>query len=313
MIVDRIIAWSLTFALTFFPTLASAQSPQVQQLLLMAGKGAPGGVGLMLDGITTGIKACYSTRKLLTAYAGAALTVTRLSDSTTQAIGFSSNVLDSAALSSFCTGTTCVATTWNDQCGGGFNHSAPATANAPILYQAGAINSINTKPALLGVSATPTSLNNGSLTANPVNTLWQSAVLSWTSGNSGITGSLTATGALEWRVDSAGTLDLLKANTASIGTSSSALTTATGAIVEAQYNSTTGAFSFWINRTAAGTGTSIQTLTAGTSQLMAGRATSGESFNGSIGEIIEYDLVGGIPGASQTSIENNQRAYWGTP
>jgi len=43
MIADRIIVWSLAFALAFFPALASAQSPQVQQLLLGAGKGAPGG------------------------------------------------------------------------------------------------------------------------------------------------------------------------------------------------------------------------------------------------------------------------------
>jgi hypothetical protein len=38
-----------------------------------------------------------------------------------------------------------------------------------------------------------------------------------------------------------------------------------------------------------------------------------EYLNGNIGEYISYDLVGGIPGASQTSIENNQKAYWGTP
>jgi len=299
----RVLLLALSLGLTPALALAAGWLPLVKS----------SGSGLMLDGITAGIKACYSTRKILTAYAGSALTVTRLSDTTTQAIGFSSNVLDGAALSAFCSGTTCVVTTWNDQCGGGFNHSAPATANAPILYQTGAINAINTKPALLGVGASSTSLTNGSLAANPVNTLWQSAVLSWTSGDSGITGSTLTAGALEWRVDNAGTLSILKASTASIGTSSSSLTTATGAIVEAQYNSTTGAFSFWVNRTAAGTGTSIQALTAGTSQLMAGRGAGSESFTGSIGEIIEYDLVGGIPGTSQTSIENNQRAYWGTP
>lgn len=44
MIADRIIVWSLAFALAFFPALASAQSPQIIQTVIMgAGKGVPGG------------------------------------------------------------------------------------------------------------------------------------------------------------------------------------------------------------------------------------------------------------------------------
>lgn len=270
------------------------------------------GGALVLDGITTGIKAAYSTRKLLTTYAGSAIQVQRLSDNTTLNIGFVANALDTASLATFCSGTTGVVSIWYDQSGGGFDQTAAASA-APIIYQTGATNTLNGKPAILG-NTSGTLLTNASLTANPVNTLYQNAIISWTSGDSGISGGNAANGALEWRVDlGTGILELLKASVASIGTSSISVTTATGALVEAQYNSSTGAFSFWVNRSAAGTGTSAQTLTAGNVKLFSGYGSNNDSFNGSIGEVIMYDLVGGIPGASQTSITANQSSYWGTP
>lgn len=307
----RFFSFVVAAALALAP--ASAQSPQVRALLLGVGKPAAVAAGLPLDGLTTGIKAAYSTRKLLTAYGGSAIRVQR-TDTTQLDIGFAANVLDTAALASFCSGVTCAVVTWYDQGGGGFDQVSTA-AFAPIIYQSGAVNAINSKPALLGVSATPTTMSNPSLDGNPVNTLYQNAVISWTSGTGAISGGkITPSGALEWRVDNTtGTLNLLKAGTASIGTSSTPVTTATGAITEVQYNSSTGLYSFWVNRSAAGTGTSAQTLTAATSQLFAGSGSGAESFNGSIGEVIMYDLVGGIPGASQSSITLNQKAYWGTP
>jgi hypothetical protein len=267
---------------------------------------------LPLDGISTGVKACYSTRQLLTSYGGNAMTVTRSSDSTTQAIGFSSNVLNTTALASFCSGTTCKVTTWNDQCGGGFDQTRVATS-APIIYQSGATTVINGKPAVLFVSATPTYFSS-TITPNPVNTLYQNAVIqiASTAFNQAISGPASGAG-LEWRFNSStGTMSLLKATVANIGTSTNAVAASTAAVAESQYNSSTGAFAFWINRASGGTGTQAESLAAGTQNLGAAVAAS-EFFNGSIGEYISYDLVGGIPSGSQTSIENNQKAYWGTP
>lgn len=264
--------------------------------------------GLPLDGITTGIKLAISTRKLRTAYAGSAIRVDH--GGTQRDIGFVSNVLDTATLATECAGVTCKVVTWYDQsgaAGGPFDHTVVIT-NAPTIYQSGAVNAINSKPALLFSSAQ--FLSNTSLSANPVNTLYENAVISWTSGTGGIVGASGA-GGLEWRVDGP-TMSLLKAQTAGIGTSTLSLTAATGAVVEAQYNSTTGLYSFWLNRAAAGSATLAQALTATTSQIGVGSGIS-EPFNGSIGEVILYDLGGGIPGASQTSITLNQKAYWGTP
>jgi len=296
----------LTLALLFQSTMGYSQG------LMTLGAGsvaAPQAVvtGLPLDGITTGIKAAYSTRKLLTAYAGSAIQVQETTGNTTTNIGFVANVLDTATLSTFCSGKTCKAITWYDQSGGGFDHTI-GIGNAPTIFQSGAVNVINSKPALLFSLAQ--FLSNASLSANPINTLYENAVISWTSGTGGIVGA-SGSGGMEWRVDGP-TISLLKAQTAGIGTSTLSLTAATGAVVEAQYNSSSGAFSFWLNRATAGTGTSAQTLTATTSQIGIGSGIS-EPFNGSIGEVILYDLVGGIPGASQSSITLNQKAYWGTP
>ena len=270
----------------------------------------PGGApaGLPLDGISTGIKAAFSTRRLLTAYTGPALQVTRASDSTTSNIGFVSNVLDTATLATFCTGTTGSVTTWFDQGGGGFNMTPGV---APVIFQSGAVTTINGKPAVSFASSQ--FLNSAALTANPVNTLYQNAVISVASlaATNAIAGP-SGPEALYFRVDTSGVLDLENAGIIAIGTSSNAVTVATGAVVEAQYNSTTGAFSFFINRASGGTGTSTQTFTARNLQL-GSFSNAGETYDGLIGEYIAYDLVGGIPTASQTSIENNQKAYWGTP
>ncbi len=160
-----------------------AQSNIVGAGIFGDAKKVSGGGGLMLDGITTGIKAAYSTRKLLTAYAGNALQAKRDSDSTTQNIGFALNVLDTAALATFCSGTTCHVSIWYDQSGGGNNLIVDPLPNSlPIIYQSGAVNAINTKPALLfvlaGTLAGASGLYNAALSPNPTNTLFQNAVVS---------------------------------------------------------------------------------------------------------------------------------------
>jgi alpha-L-arabinofuranosidase B-like protein len=268
------------------------------------------GGGLPLDGISTGIKAAYSTRQLLTAYAGPAMQVTRASDSTTSNIGFVSNVLDTTSLSTFCASTTCTVTTWFDQSGGGFN-LIPGTA-APVIFQSGAVTTINGKPAVSFVAASSQFLKNTSLTSNPVNTLYQNAVIVVNSLGAvqPIWGS-TASGLL-FDVNTTGNLDLTAPGVVDFATSTNAVTAATGAVVENQYNSTTGAFSFFINRASGGTGTSVQSFPADTT-LLGDYGNGFFKLDGFIGEAISYDLVGGIPSASQTSIENNQKTYWGTP
>jgi Alpha-L-arabinofuranosidase B, catalytic len=273
----------------------------------------PGGAspaGLPLDGISTGIKAAFSTRQLLSSYVGPAMQVTRASDSTTANIGFVGNVLDTATLATFCAGTTGSVTTWFDQGGGGFN-LIPGTA-APVIFQSGAVITINSKPAVSFTAASAQFLKNTSLTSNPVNTLYQNAVIIVNSFATvmPIMGS-TASGLL-FDIATTGVLDITAPGVVMIAESTNAVTAATGAVVENQYDSTTGAWAFWINRASGGTGSSPQTFPADT-VLLGDYGNGFFKLDGSIGEYIAFDLVGGIPTASQTSIENNQKAFWGTP
>lgn len=308
MFMVRIVA-----ALLFVGLLCLAQQPRAQ--LTMTGVGADFGSATasccVLDGITTGIKAAYSTRKLLTAYAGSALRVQRASDSNQQDIGFASNVLNTSSLGTFCSGTTCTVVTWYDQSGGGFDLTV-SSSSAPIIFQSGATNTINSQPAVLFIAASSDGLDNASLSANPTNTLFQNAVIS-ANNHTGAMVAGVSSGGLEWRVDATtGDMELLSAGTAGIATSTSAVSFATGAVVESSYNSSSGAWAFWINRSTAGAGTQTQSLSA--SALRVGRQISpNESFDGSIGEVILYDLIGGISGGARLQIENNQKTYWGTP
>jgi hypothetical protein len=124
-----------------------------------------------------------------------------------------------------------------------------------------------------------------------------------------------AVAALQWDVASL-TLRLVQSVTAVIASSTSSITSGVGGVVETQYNSSTGAWSFWINRTSAGSGTQTATLSSSNGMNLCdqfGISGNAEYFDGSIGEIIMYDLSGGIPSGSRTSIENNQQTYWGTP
>jgi hypothetical protein len=275
--------------------------------------------GLMLDGITAGIKAAYSTRKLLTAYAGPAIRVERTSDGTPQDIGFSSNVIDTATLATFCSGTTGKVIKWYDQSGNGNDqdNTDSTISNSPIIYQAGAVVFINTtRPALL-FDGNHDALGAVSMSSSPVDTLYQAVVLRPDSfaSDATVTGGRSGTnGALQWRIDGggAGTQSLLSNGVAGIGTSSSPLTVSQAAVIESQYNSSTGAYSFWLNGATSGTGTQARTLNANIASIGAcGLALQTETFNGAIGEIVMYDQVGSF--ASRAAVAANQKAYWGTP
>lgn len=78
------------------------------------GKGPPGGASFALPGTPV---AAYSTRKVIAAYAGNDVQLTRTSDSTTQNIGFVGSDFDVATANTFCALTLCQITIWYDQMG----------------------------------------------------------------------------------------------------------------------------------------------------------------------------------------------------
>lgn len=115
--------------------------------------------------------AAYSLRKLSTAYTGSAIRVRRASDNTEQDIGFVSNVLDTSALTTFCSGTNGFVKTWYDQSGNARNATQNTAANQPQIVSSGSVILENGKPALqfdgtndgFGLSIpSPSSLGGGS-------------------------------------------------------------------------------------------------------------------------------------------------------
>jgi hypothetical protein len=91
-------------------------------------------VGLPLD-VATGAAAAYSTRKLRTAYAGAAINVRRSSDSTAQDIGFVGNSFDAASFTSFIGGGNGFEAIAYDQSGNANNMAQATAANQCQVQQ----------------------------------------------------------------------------------------------------------------------------------------------------------------------------------
>ena len=94
----------------------------------------------------SGAAAAYSLRKLRTAYTGNAIRVRRASDNTEQNIGFVNNELDTASLTSFCSGTNGFVTTWYDQSGNNRNMTQSTAANQPQIVISGNVIIQGTKP-----------------------------------------------------------------------------------------------------------------------------------------------------------------------
>lgn len=92
-----------------------------------------------LDGFTAPAVA-YGTRRLLTAWTGDALTITRESDDDTLDIGFlDDDTIDAAAADDFCAGTVGRITQVYDQTGGG-NHATASVETAPVWDSTKLIN-----------------------------------------------------------------------------------------------------------------------------------------------------------------------------
>jgi hypothetical protein len=94
----------------------------------------------------------YSVRKLRAAYTGNAIRVRR-TDLTESDIGFTAaGNLDTTALLAF-TGTGALdngfVTTWYDQSGNALNATQTTAINQPIIVSAGALITVNSKPAIL--------------------------------------------------------------------------------------------------------------------------------------------------------------------
>lgn len=266
------------------------------------------GGGLMLDGVSD-VVAAYSTRQLRTAYAGSAIRVQRSSDSTEQDIGFSAGVLDTAALAAFVGASNGTLVKWYDQSGNA--NDLTAVPAGPTVRASSANIVINTtRPAMRITGNLPT----GTYSVNPTNTrrVFAVAKKDSLSGGGALLGA-SATGGFLFRVEATtGNLQLLKQAALNLATSTSGIAAATASVMEASYNPSSGAYTFYVDGTAAGSGTNAQTMTAATPYL-GGTNGAGDTFAGEIGELVITDASGDIPSGTRTAIEDNMQAYWGTP
>lgn len=88
----------------------------------------------LLDSYSTNLAYGYALVPLISSYAGSAVRVRRASDNTEQDIGFNGLALDTASLTSFCTGTNGFVVTWYDQSGNARNATQSTTSNQPKIY-----------------------------------------------------------------------------------------------------------------------------------------------------------------------------------
>ena len=100
---------------------------------------APAFTGLLNETYGSGAEAAYSTRRL-NGNVTECMVIRRASDSTTTTIGFDSNGnIDEAAITTFCSGTTCTVETWKDQSSNGNDATQSTPANQPTIYTGGAL------------------------------------------------------------------------------------------------------------------------------------------------------------------------------
>ena len=135
------------------------------------------------------------------------------------------------------------------------------------------------------------------------------AVIKPTSFSSPNTIICGGTGAFQFRVETSGDLGMLKAAVAAIGTSSSALTASTWVQVNGTYNSSTGAYAFRSARSANGSGTSVQSISANTNGIGWNSGTAGEDFTGQFAELLVFARV--LTSTEITEIETYLNGKWG--
>lgn len=90
-------------------------------------------------GYTSSFVAYSVARKLSSTYTGSALRVKRSNDNSEQDIGFSNNILDTSALSSFVGANTGTVVTLYDQSGNGVDLTGGGTNGGPTIVSAGTL------------------------------------------------------------------------------------------------------------------------------------------------------------------------------
>lgn len=307
MIADRILAWSLAFALAWFPVLASAQSPQVRAAVLLAGQGAPGGVTYQGPGdVLASATAFYSCARVYQAsLASTATSLCDLKDATTGTVavctlratangvvdlvgGYCAGGLAPAAACVAAAGGSCIISkAYNQVSPGTLDVTQATAANMPALTFSG----LNGLP-VIGLSGSQVLASGAATFAQPIllsNVYIRTANFTTAGGiiTNGSANTFTTTGA--------------SANVAVMEGGS------TGVIVSGATDSAWHAFQAYLNGGASASASNMDgtdaAQTTGTSGWSAqavrlGRTQGGTNLTGNIAEAIVW-------AASTTSINRN--------
>lgn len=281
----------------------------IHQALLMSGAVA---VPPLLDALSVGPKAAFSTRKLRAAYSGSALRVRRSNDNTEQDIGFSGNDLDTAALASFVGSNSGYVVTWYDQSTNAANATNATTTKQPRIVNAGTNHTQNSKVCTVAASAIslPFSV---SVTGDKVTAI---AIASLTSGGTSIRLLTLATGGTDGSTDNRYTTALSQDGSgAQIMTYRNfAVKGSRGVTYDVAFNATTifdGANdTLYIDNVAATPGGSSGNF-AITTGYIGSDPPGAQNWVGKICEMVVFDT--NLGSTDRGAAYSNQKAYWGTP
>lgn len=259
---------------------------------------------LLLDTLSAVPSAAYSMRKVRSAYAGAALSVTRSTDNVTQDINFDgSGNLDTASMLSFLGAATGTINTWYDQTGNG-RHMVQATVGSqPTLVNAGALLTKNSLPS---ATFSTRNLACATLTGSPsIRTV--SFVAAHNNNTNFDVIKSSANGGYQIRIAGSNHLvTLLKLGAAAIGTAASG--PVAGALFTGKTSYDGAAYDIAVNGSSVASGASSVTFTSGLSSIIG----SSSSANTSISEMLIFDTAL-LSGADQTAVQASQKTYFGTP
>jgi hypothetical protein len=133
----------------------------------------------------SGASIAYSLRKLSSTYTGNCIRVRRGSDNAETNIGFVNNILDTASLLTFVGAGSGFVTTWYDQSGNAKDATQTIAINQPRIVNAGNLDLVNGKAALLGDGSNDT-LRNTTLSLSNPSSIFTVVDKVGTSGNFGL-------------------------------------------------------------------------------------------------------------------------------
>lgn len=268
-----------------------------------------------LDGLSAA--AAYSTRRLRSDYTGPLIRVRRASDDAEQDIAATLwGALNTAALTSFCNGSSCFVRTWYDQSGNGRDASQATASLQPRAVNGGALEAENGQLAPYFTGGAGVSLKSANakldFTSNTLVAVCRN--IGTVSGLGGVVSSGIGGWGIFYNLNSGYLLD-----GAGVGPTTTAKTGITSNFVQLsgmyETASTTNS-SIYMNgglvEKFTGTGVSLNN---GLSPIeVGGRTVSGlttRTFTGRISEVIVF--TGALSSASRQALERNQGAWFAIP